>query len=333
MRAYARRAGLVLVTVAAAGLLLSPATAANFLTRKKADKRYINVGEKASDADLLDGQDSTAFLSTNQKAADADKLDGKDSTQFQGAYARTIVVAPVGTPTQNGTALRNALNSITGASGANRYLLKIEPGNYDLGNTPLQMKSWVDIEGSGAPATDIWSGAFNTDTSATIMSDALAELRFLRVLNFGMGPYAIALRLTGPTQVSHISARAVGGTTETTAIDIPSGGPELFNVRIEAIGPDGAVSNGITSAGGPYMANGHVIATHGINATSVGVNVTDGAFFIDRSLIRGDTDAILRTGGDVRVGASRLMGGVSGTVICAGVYDGSFAFHASTCPA
>lgn len=332
MRTIGQRAAFVFVGVSVASLLLTPATAVTFLTKKKADKRYVNVGERASDANLLDGQDSSAFLGANQKASDADKLDGKDSTDFQGAYARTIVVGPVGTPVQNGAALRSALESITGASGGNRYLLKIEPGNYDLGSTPLQMKDFVDIEGSGAPATDIWTGAFNTDTIATIISDAVAELRFLRVLNFGMGPFATALRLTGPTHVSNITARAFGGTIETTAIDIPSGGPELFNVRIEAIGPDGAASNGITSAGGPYMANGHVIATHGINATSVGINVTDGAFFIDRSLIRGDTDAIARTGGDVRVGASRLLNGVTGAVVCAGVYDGAFTFFASTCP-
>jgi hypothetical protein len=32
------------------------------LTKKRADKRYINVGEKATDSELLDGKDSSAFL-------------------------------------------------------------------------------------------------------------------------------------------------------------------------------------------------------------------------------------------------------------------------------
>jgi hypothetical protein len=50
--------------------------------------RYINTNEKAADADLLDGQDSTAFLGVNAKAADADLLDGQDSTAFLGANAK-----------------------------------------------------------------------------------------------------------------------------------------------------------------------------------------------------------------------------------------------------
>jgi hypothetical protein len=50
--------------------------------RPLADARYVNVNEKAPNAELLDGQDSTAFLGVNAKAADADKLDGADGNLF-----------------------------------------------------------------------------------------------------------------------------------------------------------------------------------------------------------------------------------------------------------
>jgi len=46
------------------------------------DPRYINANEMVSNADLLDGQDSTAFLEANAKAADADLLDGQNSTSL-----------------------------------------------------------------------------------------------------------------------------------------------------------------------------------------------------------------------------------------------------------
>ncbi len=60
------------------------------------------------------------------------------------------MVGPVeGDPAASGTALLNALSGITGASEANPYLLKVEPGVYDLGTGTLRMKSFVDIEGSG----------------------------------------------------------------------------------------------------------------------------------------------------------------------------------------
>jgi hypothetical protein len=77
------------VAVLAAAMLvggifaISPATAAKFLTKKKAQKlfyskaaadaRFINLGEKASDADLLDGQDSGAFL-TSSSGVNTDEL-------------------------------------------------------------------------------------------------------------------------------------------------------------------------------------------------------------------------------------------------------------------
>jgi hypothetical protein len=56
--------------------------------QKHLDSRYVNLNEKAADANLLDGQDSTAFLGANAKAADADLLDGQNSTAFLGANAK-----------------------------------------------------------------------------------------------------------------------------------------------------------------------------------------------------------------------------------------------------
>ncbi|HEX5913507.1 MAG TPA: hypothetical protein VFY54_10310, partial [Rubrobacter sp.] len=45
---------------------------------------------KAPDSELLDGKDSTEFLSATAKAADSDKLDGKDSTDFAAASIGTV---------------------------------------------------------------------------------------------------------------------------------------------------------------------------------------------------------------------------------------------------
>jgi hypothetical protein len=45
---------------------------------------FLGKTEKAADADLLDGRDSSDFLGKTEKAADADLLDGKDSSEFLG---------------------------------------------------------------------------------------------------------------------------------------------------------------------------------------------------------------------------------------------------------
>lgn len=99
-----------------------------------------------------------------------------------------VYIGPVGTQTENGTALLNALNGITDASAAKPYLLKIEPGKYDLGNNGLTMQQYVDIEGSGQNTTTITSthsGSVINATSATVIGANHAEIRFLTIENSG----------------------------------------------------------------------------------------------------------------------------------------------------
>ena len=103
------------------------------------------------------------------------------SSSLASAQIRTVLVSPVpGDPTASGTNLRNALANIPSSSSTNRWLLKIEPGIYQLQGTALQMRPWVDIEGSGIGVTIIRltsPAPFN----ATISGASNAELRLLTV--------------------------------------------------------------------------------------------------------------------------------------------------------
>jgi hypothetical protein len=93
MRAGRRIAVLLVALLGTGALIASPASAGKFLTKKKAmklfysksvaDARFVNVGERAGDADMLDRKDSTAYLDATATAADADLLDGQDSSVFQ----------------------------------------------------------------------------------------------------------------------------------------------------------------------------------------------------------------------------------------------------------
>jgi hypothetical protein len=114
-----------------------------------------------------------------------------------GAQIRTVLVSPVpGDPVASGTALRNALAGISSPSATNRWLLKIEPGTYDIAGTSLAMRAYVDVEGSGIEATTILNGNPSGLESVTIFGADNAELRFLTV-------QAIA-----PTSTSDIIAMA-----------------------------------------------------------------------------------------------------------------------------
>jgi hypothetical protein len=85
----------------------------------------------------------------------ADKLDGLNASDLQPAYARTVLVRPKATPAASGNALKAAVAGITSAAADKQYLVKVEPGLYDLGTSKLQMKAFVDIEGSGMGTTTI----------------------------------------------------------------------------------------------------------------------------------------------------------------------------------
>lgn len=115
-----------------------------------------------------------------------------------GAQIRTVLVSPVpGDPVASGTALRNALAGISSPSATNRWLLKIEPGIYDVGGTSLVMRPYVDVEGSGIDATTIrGNGDASEYNNATILGADNAELRLLTV------------QAIGPTSTSSVIAMA-----------------------------------------------------------------------------------------------------------------------------
>jgi len=93
---------------------------------------------------------------------------------------KTILVSPKSTETASGTALKNALSGITDAGETNPYLIIIEPGIYDIGKgtSGIQMKEYVDIQGSGENVTKI-TGVINDYYSGVLLGADNAEVRFL----------------------------------------------------------------------------------------------------------------------------------------------------------
>jgi hypothetical protein len=131
--------------------------------------------------------------SVKVRKLNADKLDGLTSDRLQRAYKRTLVVSTRATPATGGNALRAAVAGISGASASNRFLIKIEPGNYDVGSAPLQMKSFVDIEGSGIGTTTITRSGGADWFDGTVAGATNSELRLLTVENTGGGTQAVAI--------------------------------------------------------------------------------------------------------------------------------------------
>lgn len=154
-------------------------------------------------------------------------------------YRQTVVVKPTGAPAENGMGLIGALAAITDAAADKPYLLKIEPGLYDIGNLSLVMKEYVDIEGSGMNATVISGTGSTTANDGTVWGADNAELRFLTVRNDGGGAdwaTAIYINDTSP-RITDVQALALNAGSA-IGVRIEGSGATLSRVTAVADGTD-----------------------------------------------------------------------------------------------
>jgi hypothetical protein len=286
---------------------------------KVADSAHADQADSATsaeDANTLDGKDSTEFLGATQKAADSELLDGIDSTDFAKAYKRTVVVSTVGTDTENGQALLDAISGITDASASKPYLLHIEPATYNLGtglNTgSLNMKPFVDIEGSGELNTLITSGIrtnCQNTRPGTVNGASNAEMRFLTVRNTARICTVAISNVSASPRLTHLTAENTGGNQQ-----------------------ESAVWNRDNSA--PTMTD--VTATTSTAVFNHAVWSTDSSPTIRQSKLNGGTgensSALFQIGGTAKVALTQLVGGVrlgGGSVQCFNNYNENMA--AVTC--
>jgi len=130
----------------------------------------------------------------------------KQTSAGQRKYISTVVVSPAATETDSGTALRDAIDGIIDASEDTPYLVKIEPGIYDIGTSALQMKPHVDVEGSGETVTKIL-GTVTGNTTGVVVSATDMELRSLTIENDSQGEYAIAIyNASGSPKLTYVTA-------------------------------------------------------------------------------------------------------------------------------
>lgn len=153
---------------------------------------------------------------------------------YSGAL-QTILIPATTNATNNGTALLNAVAAITDATGSKRYMIKLETGKYDIGTQILNMKQYVDIEGSGRKSTKILG---QTDGNSLLAYPAIlfgaddAELRNLSVIaTAGEESLAIAIFLPGvDMRLLNVLASASGGSSVNDGIVAAGGTPRLESV-------------------------------------------------------------------------------------------------------
>lgn len=181
-------------------------------------------------------------------------------------HVQTVIVSPAETAVSSGTALLTALAGITDASVTKPYLLKIEPGVYDLGSSSLAMKQFVDVEGSGETVTLVTATG---GPVSTVIGASNAEIRFLTIENTGGGTNAIGLNTNNSNvRATHLTIRASGGTDQSSGVWLNGGTPELAESRVTASASGPALSVAIRSNLSSFTLRDITAAASGSNTVS-----------------------------------------------------------------
>jgi hypothetical protein len=184
-----------------------------------------------------------------------------------GFYSNVIIVAPSG---GDYTSPVDAMNSITDASATNPYLVKIMPGVYDIGTNSVQMKPYVDIEGSGEVTTKI-TGTVSSDTTpptaGVVNGSDNVEIRFLTVENTGTGYLKAAIYNNNASpKITHIIVTVSGGNHSYGVYNSLSSSPTMTNVTVTVNALGGDFSYGVyNQSSSSTMTNVTVNASGGIN--------------------------------------------------------------------
>ncbi|MGO9242949.1 MAG: DNRLRE domain-containing protein [Bryobacteraceae bacterium] len=187
------------------------------------------------------------------------------------AFVTTILVSPVMSggvfsPTASGTNLLSL--ATTYCNNGTQYLLKIEPGTYDLGTGFLGLCPNFDVEGSGEDITNITSSGPVTVTEASSAFSSVGAVRLLTITNTSLSyPYGILLDTGISWRFRQVTVNLSG------AVGISVNAPGLMNhVTINA-----------TGAG----VNGLQIGVSGTYSSSTPVEVADSTINVTGAILNG----------------------------------------------
>jgi len=160
-------------------------------------------------------------------------------------HRRTVIVSPVGTEAENGVALLAAIAGLT-PTVTEPYLLKLEPGVYDVGANQVQTKQFLDVEGSGQQITRVKgtypaAGALNGFVQVVSNSG----IRMLTVENYGGGSASykgIDVWNEGNVRISDVTVLVHSSGNTNTGIGIGGQGTVIRNATV-------VVSGGSTTVG------------------------------------------------------------------------------------
>ena len=237
-------------------------------------------------------------------------------------FERTVVVSPTGiTATDNGLLLIAALNSVAAGppvpSATDRFLIKLEPGVYDLASNSIELPAWVDLEGSGEGITLIRGTVMSLSTCqrGLVAVRENAEIRHLSVENnTGVDFDSAALQLAQGSSAQHVTLLATGASEVNRGLLVQPTCPEL-----------------LVSAPLPRASDITVTAaTRAVHVFAPGLEA--------ENIVADGTQGLFVSSGDVQVRNSRLVGtqfsvlaAISNADFITTQIDGVFSCNFATC--
>lgn len=220
------------------------------------------------------------------------RSDHDHGNTYQARAKRTVIVSPAASTGASGTALLVALAAITDASSSNPYVLKIEPGIYDLGTSHLIMKDYVDVEGSGEQVTTVQGTGGASANTGTIVGASNAEVRGVTVKSSG-GAAAVAIYTDGATlRLNNVTAIASGASSQNFAIVYKNASvAEVTNSSADASGgADARAFYALSSL--PFLSL--------FRATASAATTTTGVYNDSSNSVMTNVDAAATGGSDAR---------------------------------
>jgi hypothetical protein len=238
-------------------------------------------------------------------------------------------------PAENGQALRSAVASITDASLDKPYAIQLAPGVYDLGGTTLAMKPDVSIVGAGRDATRIIGDqGQDEEHQALVVGANRTVLRDITVANRSDARtiFHNVMAVQGGARMRIEDAVLEVYTATRGYVLVAMGGSSVDVSDSRLTSESGEVaSTALASGWSEFRIRGsELVATarnHAFAVTAKGSSAV-----VENSAILSTGVAVNGpSGGNVAVGASRVVGRGVGTVSCVASYNGSFALVGADC--
>lgn len=227
-------------------------------------------------------------------------------------HTRTILVSPADSPATSGARLLAAVAAASDSSAEKPYLIKIEPGIYDLGFSTLQMRSYVDIEGSGQGVTIIRGERQTDDVTGLVNAASNTELRQLSIeVTEGSGAFAVGISNNNASpRITDVTIRTDGATSY-GIVSRSGAGPRIERVTISATGAT------VFAAGLAHFDGGTLtLVDSALQAQAAGDGKSAGLYIDKRG---GDTPTATVVGGSIEGGGAstnerngiHILGGVT----------------------